>query len=420
MRRRKLIVSCYACAPDRGSEPGMGWHFVQALATAFEIWVLVERYEFQDVLEQYVASHADEMRHVHFVFVPCVQHPVLRKIWPPSYYWFYNLWHRRAFRIARKLHREIGFDAAYKLNMVTFREPGYLWKLPIPFVWGPVGALGVTDWRLLPLLGWKGVLEFTARNIINTWQAYTGRRSRLAARKAAGYGGLIAATRENQRMMSKLWGVESVLMCEIGVDELQTGISTRERKPNDSLRIVWSGLFERRKALPILLRALASVPKDITWILDVLGDGSEASRWKECVHEFGMQDRVCFRGWLPKKDAAAIVHDAHVFVITSVHDLTSTVLLEALGSGVPVICLDHCGFSDVVDETCGIKVSLGSGQSIVRGFADAIIRMTDESLRLKYSRGARSKARTYYWQQKTKKLVATVNRVLPSDEIGRN
>ncbi len=49
------------------------------------------------------------------------------------------------------------------------------------------------------------------------------------------------------------------------------------------------------------------------------------------------------------------------FVITSLKDLTSTVLLEALAQGVPVICPDHCGFADVVTGECGLKIPMEHG-----------------------------------------------------------
>jgi len=418
--RTKIIVSCYACSPGRGSEPGMGWHFVRALAGAFELWVLVEQHEFQEVLERYVAAHPEEMRHIHFIYVPCGRHPLLRKLWPPSYYWFYNLWHRRAFHVAQRLHREIGFDLAYKLNMVTFREPGYLWKLPIPFAWGPVGALGTTDWRLLPQLGFLGVLEFSARNLINAWQARTRRRSRLAARKAARCGGLLAATGENQRMMKSLWGVDSELMCEIGVDRLSAAAETLARGDGEPLKIVWSGLFERRKALPILLRALATLPVDRKWTLDVLGDGPEAERWRRLTARLGLSDRVRFHGWLPRSEAAELVKSAHLFALSSVHDLTSTVLLEALGCGVPVVCLDHCGFADVVDESCGIKVPVGSVKRVIAGFADAIEKMMDERHRRRCGAGAVLKAREYLWETKAARLNETVRRLhRPIDETAQ-
>lgn len=220
---RRVFVTAYACSPYRGSEPGAGWHYLQAFAKKHEVWVAYESIEFDADLRKRMKEFPDEFANVHLVPIPDSMSKKARRIWPPAYYWFHRQWHKRAYEAAKKIHAEVGLDAAYQMNMVTFREPGYLWKLPVPFIWGPVGALGYTDWRLLPLMGFVGALEYAIRNIINWCHAHFMIRPRLAARKAANTGTLIAATSENQREMRKLWGVDSSLMCEIGVDDV-TGV----------------------------------------------------------------------------------------------------------------------------------------------------------------------------------------------------
>lgn len=214
----KIVVGCYACSPYRGSEPGMGWNYLRAVAEGREVWAIVEKEKWQKDIEKFLAEHPNEMKSVHWVFIRKRRARLLRKLWPPSYYWFYRLWQKQAYQVALGLHRAIGFDAAYQMNMVTFREPGYLWKLPMPFIWGPVGGLGYTDHRLLGLMGPFGAMEYAVRNVINWLHCHLMLRPRNAAVKAAATGTLIAATSENRREMQKLWGVDAKVLCEIGVD----------------------------------------------------------------------------------------------------------------------------------------------------------------------------------------------------------
>lgn len=214
---KKVLVSVYACSPHRGSEPGMGWSYLKLIADRNEVWAIVEEEKWRKDIEKYLSEHPGEMKSVHWTFIHKPRARLLRKIWPPSYYWFYRIWQWKVYKKAVSLHREIKFDIVHQLNMVGYREPGYLWKLNAPFVWGPVGGLGYTDIRLFPLLGFVGSLEFFARNVINWLQCHLMRRPKLAARKAAQTGVLIAATLENQREAKKLWGVDSTVLCEIGV-----------------------------------------------------------------------------------------------------------------------------------------------------------------------------------------------------------
>ena len=387
----------------------MGWGYLSAVAKHHEIWALVDGWEFGDELRKYKDDHPEELANVHFIFVSCKPHPILRRLWPPSYYWFYNIWHRRAFRIAKRLHSKIGFDAAWKLSMVTFREPGYLWKLPIPFVWGPVGALGFTDWRMLSVMGVRGMLEFAARNLINWWQSRTSLRSRRAACKAAATKSLFAATGENQREMKRLWGVDSQVLCEIGLHKLPEPVSGSN---GEVLRLFWSGVFENRKALPLLLSALEKL--EGRWSLDVLGDGPLRDEWHTLAERLHLRGDINWHGWMERSEALNVLKNADVTVITSIHDLTSTVIVESMAYGKPVICIDHCGFADVIDETCGIKVLASSPERMACAFAAALNQLRDTALRDELSRGARRRAENYLWRNKEKTLLEILGRSVSS------
>lgn len=216
--RKKVLVSVYACSPYRGSEPGMGWNYLKLIAERNEVWTIVEEEKWRKDIEKYLNEHPEEMKSVRWTFIHKPRARFLRKIWPPSYYWFYRIWQWRAYKKALEFHKEVKFDIVHQLNMVGFREPGYLWKMDVPFVWGPVGGLGYTDIRLFPLLGFAGSLEFSARNIINWLQCHLMLRPKFAARKAAKSKGLFAATDENRMLAKSLWGVEANVLCEIGCE----------------------------------------------------------------------------------------------------------------------------------------------------------------------------------------------------------
>jgi glycosyltransferase involved in cell wall biosynthesis len=94
------------------------------------------------------------------------------------------------------------------------------------------------------------------------------------------------------------------------------------------------------------------------------------------------------------------MQQAHVLVITSVYDLTSSVLVEALANGLPVICPDHCGFRDAIDETCGIKVSANTPTQFVGGLAAALVGSFNEDVRYSLATGAIGRSGKYAWCSK--------------------
>jgi glycosyltransferase involved in cell wall biosynthesis len=396
--RMRILISAYACSPYQGSEPGVGWGFVLALAKHHDVWVIVEEEKFRQDIEKWRRDHPEQERPIHFHFVRKRRNRILRKIWPPSYYYYYRKWHKDALALARILHAEVGFDLAHQLTMVGFREPGYLWKLGVPFVWGPVGGMGVFPWRFLHKIGPLGALYYLGYNAFNLAQQRWLRRPRLAAKIAGS--GLICATRENAAGALHRWGCSSHLICEVGLPNYPV-TAPKPRVADEPLRIVWTGLHIPRKALNLGIEALAKLPASAKWELHVLGDGPRKQAWIRDARRLGIFDRCRFHGWIPRNEALSVMAQAHLMLITSLRDLTSTVTVEALAQGLPIICLDHCGFGDVVNENCGIKVPVTSPSATVCGLADAVRRVAeDEMLRQHLARGAIQRAQEFAWEKK--------------------
>ncbi len=116
---------------------------------------------------------------------------------------------------------------------------------------------------------------------------------------------------------------------------------------------------------------------------------------------------------LPRTEALDVMSRAHILIISSLKDLTSTVLLEGLTLGLPIICPDCCGFSDVVTAECGLKISPRGIEDLVAGFAMAIESLADdESLRYRLADGALRRARDYTSERKREQLNRIYERVL--------
>ena len=144
----KILINCYACSPYKGSEPGMGWNFVKCLCRLHELHIITES-KFKPDLNRYFKEHPEETPFYHFYFIEKKRHKKLRKVWPPSYYWFYKSWQKKALRLAQILDKQENFDVIHQLNMVGYREPGYLYEIGKPLVWGPMGGFNITPWLLL-------------------------------------------------------------------------------------------------------------------------------------------------------------------------------------------------------------------------------------------------------------------------------
>lgn len=396
MKKLKLLISAYACGPNVGSEPGVGWNFVSNLALEHEVHVIVEKRKWEQPINDFMNNNPHLKLNLNFYFIDKKRNKKLRKIWPPSYYYFYRNWQKKAFQLAQKLDSVENFDVVHQLTMVGYREPGYLWKMNKPFVWGPIGGLENSPWSFLLSLGLKGFLFFSGRNVINILQRNFLKRPRKAAshKKSA----IISATPSNKKLIKELWGRESFLMSEIGRDK-QAEINVNIRKDGELLEIVWTGVHTPGKNLPLLLSAVKHLT--VPYKLHVLGQGEMTNNWQKLASKLQIEKQCVWHGWLKNESAIEVMKKAHVLCITSISDLTSTVTLEGLSYGLPIVCLDHCGFSYVITEDCGIKVPVDNPKKATINFTNALTELfNNEVYRQRLSEGAIRRSKNFTWEQK--------------------
>lgn len=402
-KRLKVLVIAAATHPDEGSEPGLGWKWVEALAAFHDLWVITGKYRNNsEAIERRFQEFPELRDRLKIFYIPWFvprKNPVSQfflRIWYPLYYRYYRQWQRQAFEVARKLYQENQFDLLHQLNMTGYREPGYLWKLDAPFVWGPVGGTHNVPIRFASVLGLRETLYHLGKRIVNYLQLRYHRRVIVALKRADGF---ITVTPRERETFLQVTGKGSVV---IGVNraistqkQLSAKRNTTCEKP---IQLIWSGVHQSRKALPLALRALALLRGACEFHLHVLGDGKMTQAWKQLANKLDLNKHCTWHGWLAHKEAVSLLGKGDVFVFTSLGESTPSVILESLSVGVPVICLDHCGMAEVVTPHCGVKIPVTTPKRVIVDLADTIYRLAKnpDEVRL-LSEGALIRAREYSW-----------------------
>ncbi|HAC72641.1 MAG: glycosyltransferase [Petrimonas sp.] len=402
MEKLKVLINAYACSPDRGSEPGMGWNWCVHLANHCELYIISEG-EYRESIEAALAT-LPQAGNMHFYYNPIPEkvREMCRKQGDWRFYVHYKNWQKETLNIARKIIAEHKIDVLHQLNMIGFREPGYLWKIEgIPFVWGPVGGLKQFPLAYLKDAGLKMRFFIRLKNLINTLQIKYDVRVDKALRRA---GLLISSIPDSYRALKKYKQLESVLIPETGcfiTDNVPTG-----RFYNREFNVMWVGKFDFRKQLPLALNALAAANnKQI--ILNVYGQGNEVQEReaKQLVSELGISDQVVWHGNQSHAVVQQAMREAQLFFFTSVSEDTSTVILEAISNRLPVLCFDACGFGAVIDETVGRKIPLTNPRESVRDFAEQLnVLCSKRELLEKMSLSCKYLQQKLSWDEKAKKV----------------
>jgi len=356
----RILLSAYACRPNAGSEPGVGWNWATHLAArGLEVHVLVAQRN-RPPIEAGLWGNPIPNLHFNYVQVPYEWAKKSESL-------HYILWQAAALKVARELCNKWQFDLAHHVTYASVHVPTQLWRLGIPVVFGPVGGGQTAPASMLKYFGSHKSKEHL-RSLVTRGLKHSPFHRHWLTQMSF----VLAANNDTLNLVRALGCNNTRLMCDTAISEdyLADGARTFEER-NGPVRLLWVGRMLTRKALPLALDALKQVRADVT--LTIAGDGIDPSAVHQMILARNLQNRVFWKGtrlsWQELRTAYA-EHDAMIF--TSLRDSFGSQLLEAMAMGLPIISLDLHGAHDHVPPTASIKVPVGNPEQTVQSLARAI------------------------------------------------
>lgn len=133
--------------------------------------------------------------------------------------------------------------------------------------------------------------------------------------------------------------------------------------------VISVGELTKRKNQETVIRAMAKIKdKDVRYVIVGIGECEEDDR--KLVQELGLEEKVIFVGY--RKDIGDLLHMADCFVFPSNQEGLPVALMEAMAAGLPIICSDIRGNSDLITD--GVEGRLLDTYD-VEGYAKAIDEM---------------------------------------------
>lgn len=401
------MVAFY-CSPFKGSDWRVGWGRAIHAAKSFEVVVITSEESRADI-ERYVLQNGP-IPNLKFVYLGEVTRWPFNKFRFPYLYTnplSYKNWQRRAYALTKELHSIERFDLTHQVNLIGFREPGELWKLDVPSIWGPVGGTQFFPWQFLSSGSWKDMLLEGGRSAVNLLQLRFSRKVHVALNRSAV---VLVANSDAQRSLGR-YRSDCIQLLETGLDNVAGNPRVSHR--DQPLRILWSGEIHFRKALHLLLHALAKIDGRIRFEVHILGRGAGLFKARALAEKLGVAEQCKFLGWLPLDKAMEQSRWADVFVFTSLRDTSGNVMLEAMSEGVPVITFDHQGAGDIVTHESGVKIPVTSPSDATQRFADALISLgTNREKLATLSQGALLRAEEFLWSRNAEKMADVYRSVL--------
>ncbi len=399
MEKKKILLSCFACQPHLGSEPGVGWNIARHLAIEHKVWVLTRADNRQDIEEE---LSRNPVPNLHFVY-----HDI--RGWSRFWSWggksgahlYYYLWQILAIPLVRQLHRETNFDLVQHVTYVKYWAPSALAFLEkVPFIWGPVGGGESAPLAFWPSCGLRGICYETLRIVaqrlaeLDPFVRRTAHRATLA----------LATTPETATRLNRMRTQSVTIFCQLGLSEEDlTVLKEFPEHFNHPIRFISIGNLIHLKGFHLGMMAFAQcgLPDAQYWMV---GNGPERKRLENLAMRLGVADRVKFFGQVPRTEALKLLGHCQALIHPSLHDSGGLVCMEAMAAGRPVICLDLGGPATQVTEKTGFKVTARTPDQTVTELAEVMRRLGNTNdLWRKMDNHARQQVQQYCcWKNRAK------------------
>ena len=404
----KVLLSAYACDPTRGSEPGCGWSWVYHTARlGHEVWCIT-RISNRKNVEAWLEKSPITNLHMVYVAAPWWMEYLRLTYHYPAVYLHYLVWQYRTYRTARQIHRAEQLDVTHHVSYSSLQLGSHLWKLDVPFIFGPVGGAQSVPVQFRHYLV-KGEFREKLRTLASGLLLYGFSNTRNTIRHAYL---VLAANQETYDLVQQLGAQRVKLELDNGIADDFFPPRFPVRPEKERLNVLWIGRLVADKGLSLVIDALQRIEAQYAIHLTIVGDGPLEQHYHTRMAELELTDRVTFLGRIPFHQLKSWYRSSDVLLYTGLRNTFGIQLLEAMSFGLPVVTLNLHGVRTFVPDNVGIKVDPDDGERTAQAIKQALMRLyVDPEHRTTLGQNAYRYAKQHIWSAK----VAHVNQAYPAE-----
>jgi glycosyltransferase involved in cell wall biosynthesis len=375
--RPKILVSAIACDPYGASESLHGWLACRSLAALGDLWLLVSA-EHQAGVEK-ARAQGLVPENMQFIFVGEARGYVENRMLARFQSWArYMEFSRAILGIAEEWHAREKFDLSHHVTYSTWRVSSPLWRLGIPFIWGPISGTEVFPFQKFSHILSRSAKAFELARIVGGAYSAAMPAVRDSVRQAYH---IFAAHQEAVPHLARMRGTTN------GISVLSYYTFTPEtirafarptwpvRPAGEPLKILAGGNLEGRKGVAIALQGLAMAKKaGANFFYRVTGRGPELEHLQNLARALGIAENVSLGQGFKREDYVRELQDTDLYLLPSLREGGGLTMMEAMLAGCVPIVADAGGPATAVADGCGVRVAIRTPEQMAKDIGTAIVR----------------------------------------------
>ena len=395
----KILLSAYACEPNRGSEPEVGWNWALTLANkGHDTFVITRKNNKKSINKYLLKNKKSNLKFVYYDLPKFLLNIFKKK--KISYLYFY-LWQIGVFFFTLNLVKKKKFDYIHHVTFVSLRIPVFLNFHKIPLIIGPVAGGDKIPYRLRKSFSLKENLYELIRDFNNIFIKFSFfiQFSLFKSKK------IFVNSSETFDLIPAAYKKKTKILLAIAVNKIRENYVNKINKQK-IFQICYVGRLLHWKGLNISLNVIKKLNKKKNIIFKIAGTGPYKKKIIKFINDNNLSKIIILEGNLNKYRLKKLYQNSHLLLFPSLRDSGGYVVLEAARFNVISAVLDIGGPGQLIDKFTGIKIPVKNKteKQIINMMTRAIIsHIENKSLFKKKIINFKKKInRQFTWDQKYK------------------
>lgn len=345
-----ILAIAYACEPNRGSEPGVGWNWIRQLGKQEGIKLtVVTRANNKKVIDEfYKKNPADEVVYEYYD----LPQSILRfKHGDKGIKLFFTLWQIGVITYIKRHKLYVGIDYVWDLNFGSLALPTFCYKLNKRYFIGPVSTKESIPDAYIKCMKSVDRAKYKIQQFMRT-HLWTSPFAWKALRKASF---VLTCNEMSRKYLPE--GVRSISVFHNGLD-LSEDIEINEHK-DKPLRLIYSGRLIQSKNIEAAIVAIKQLKEktDEKIYFSIYGNGPEKEKLQLLVQNYNLDGIIRFCPKVSQEELFQIYRENDIYLFPSLLEISSTSVMEAMYFGLLPICLDINCMEYIInnDSVCKVK-----------------------------------------------------------------
>lgn len=394
--RLKMFVSAYACEPGKGSEIGVGWHWVLEMSKYFELWVLT-RANNQKPIEDYFREKPSENQKIHWVYYDCPDYIKKFKHQMRGVRTYYTIWQHMSNKIVKDVMQENDIQI---FHLLTYGNA--IWNMSVYgqkqfFIWGPTGGVDTIPHEFSKHYMWKHrILEAVRRIVVSSLSI-----SPSFHKKCKNADLIFCKANSMMNRIPSQYRNKAMLFTDVAMEKGPEYFKPEVKSESDELTYITVGRLDGWRGFDLLVEAFALVENQIQNVtMKIIGEGAEKEHLQSLIKKKNLSHKIIMMGQISMEDYQKEMKNCDVVLNACLKEGGVTNAFDCMKWGKPLLCIDTGGYTRNFDSECAIILNHAGRDALINNLAEGMIRLQNQNIRQNMSQAMIEKGQKITWEIK--------------------